>query len=204
MNTKSKLLVTLLILSSISTSTLVGADSNKRPFEDKSAIFKFDVVENTSRFVFDNEPLFEDGFPKYGNSFITQGYIYPKGFLDEHEGVYQNGEPTHPEKVLGIWTCRGYFIGNGGHTTSGPMVITTQTYDFFDKPGYQQGKYSTDKLMITEGYEIADVNRQISRAITGGTGPFSRARGEVLQTFLGFNPYMGVRLQFVVKAATGS
>ena len=190
------------ILLMISVNFTAFADSNNRFSANISEVFKFDVVENTSRFVFDDQPVFTDGFPKYGNSFVTQGYIYPKGFLEEHEGVYQDGQPTHPEKVLGIWTCRGFFIGDGGHTTSGPMVITTQTYDFFEEPGYLEGKYSTDRLIISEGYEIADTGKPISRAITGGTGPFSRARGEVLQTFLGFNPYMGVRLQFVVKAKT--
>ena len=189
-------LTTMLLL--VSFSIIVYADTNKSAIKDRSTVFKFDVVENTSRFVFDNEPLFEDGSPAYGNGFVTQGYIYPKGFLDEHEGVFHNGDPSHPDQVIGVWTCRGFFIGDGVHTTSGPMVITTQTYDFFDKAGYLPGSYSTDRLLISEGYELADINKRFSRAITGGTGPFSNIKGEVLQSFLGFNPYMGVRLRFIV------
>lgn len=198
MNMKNRLTAILLLLFLGST---VQADTEQASFEAKSSIFKFDVVENVARFAFDDAPVFGDGFPDYGNSFVTQGYIYPNGFLDEHEGVFANGDPAYPNKVIGVWTCRGFFIGDGAHTLTGPIVITTQTYDFFDKPGYESGRYSTDRLIISEGYELADLNRQFSRPITGGTGPFSRIRGVALQTLLGFNPYMGVRLRFVIKAA---
>lgn len=199
MNNKQKLLAILLL---VFFTTAALADFEQGAFKDKSSIFKFDVVENASRFIFDDAPLFDDGYPAYGNSFVTQGYIYPYGFLEEHEGVFANGEPAYPEKVIGVWTCRGFFIGDGAHTTTGPMVITTQTYDFFDKPGYQSGQYSTDRLIISEGYELADINRQFSRPVTGGTGQFSRIKGEALQTLMGFNPYMGVRLRFVIKATS--
>lgn len=169
--------------------------------ESKTKIIKFDVVENVSRFIFAKEPVFDDGFPAHGNSFITEGYIYPVGFLNDNPGVTEDGNPTHPEKVLGKWTCRGFFVGKAAHATTGPMVITTQTYDLFDEPGYTEGQYSTNKLLISEGYEIVDTNTPISRAITGGTGPFSRSQGIVIQNFLGFNEYMGVRQRFTVKLA---
>lgn len=197
MNKKQKFSVIFLLVFS---GTVALADLEQGAFKDKSSIFKFDVVENASHFFFDDAPLFEDGYPAYGSSFVTQGYIYPYGFLEQHEGVFANGEPAYPDKVIGVWTCRGFFIGNGAHTTTGPMVITTQIYDFFDKAGYQNGQYSTDRLIVSEGYELVDLNRQFSRAITGGTGPFSRIKGEALQTLMGFNAYMGVRLRFVIKA----
>lgn len=197
MNTNGKL-IALLLLSFITSPA--SADLEDQLKKDKSAIFKFDVVENASRFNFDDAPLFDDGYPAYGNSFVTQGYIYPYGFLEEHEGVFANGEPAYPDKVIGVWTCRGFFIGEGAHTTTGPIVITTQIYDFFNKPGYQNGKYTTDRVIVSEGYELADLNRQFSRPITGGTGPFSRIKGEALQTLMGLNAYMGVRLRFVIKA----
>jgi hypothetical protein len=164
-------------------------------------VLKFDVVEDASRFVFASAPVFEDGFPAYGNPFVTQGYIYPRGFLDDHAGVTETGEPAYPEQVIGVWTCRGVFVGDGAHTSTGPMVISTQTYDFFDEAGYVPGKFSTDTLLISEGYELIDANVPFSRALTGGTGTFSKVKGEAVQTFLGFNQHMGVRLRFTVKAA---
>ena len=185
----------LLLLGLLIGQSAIAEEHNKH----KSQIIKFDVVENVSRFVFAKEPVFDDGFPAHGNSFITQGYIYPHGFLDGDTGVTADGHPTQPEKVIGMWICRGFFVGDAAHATTGPMVITTQTYDLFDKAGYEDGKYSTNKLLISEGYEIVDTNTPISRAITGGTGPFSRSKGIVLQNFLGFNEFMGVRQRFTVK-----
>ena len=77
--------------------------------------------------------------------------------------------PNFLTRVVGKWVCRGYFIGDGAHTTTGPWVITTQTFDLDDTPGHH--------TIITEGFELADVGVAGDRAITGGTGPFSQARG---------------------------
>lgn len=194
-NSRPSILTTIgLLLVSLAPGTHAATDA-----DPISSILKFDVVENASRFVFAEKPVFDDGLPAYGNSFVTQGYIYPHGFLEGKEGINAGGEPTFPEKVIGVWTCRGFFVGDGAHTDSGPMVITTQTYDLFRKPGYSGGKYRTDRLLISEGYELADVNLPFQRPITGGTGPYSRVKGEARQTLLGFNPYMGVRLRFAIK-----
>ncbi len=46
----------------------------------------FDEAEDLSRFVFAPAPVFDDGMPAYGNPFVTQGYIYHAGTLDDgHE-----------------------------------------------------------------------------------------------------------------------
>lgn len=58
----------------------------------------FDVAEAASRFIFDEESVDEDRLPDYGNSFVTQGYIYPEGTLEENNGVKANGEPDLPDK----------------------------------------------------------------------------------------------------------
>src|SRR5690606_18982314 len=50
--------------------------SVKKP---KVEIIKVDVVDNPHLFVFDETPVYEDGAPAHGNTFITQGYIYPHG-----------------------------------------------------------------------------------------------------------------------------
>jgi len=44
-------------------------------------VMHFDIAEDGTRFVFAEDPVFEDGMPDYGNSFVTRGYIYPEGTL---------------------------------------------------------------------------------------------------------------------------
>ena len=146
----------------------------------------FDVAEDMTRFVFDTDVAYDDGMPKHGSSFITQGYIYPKGTLDGANGVLADGSPEFPDLVLGQWTCRGWFVGDGAHATSGPWVITTQIYSFGDNLGAE--------TLVSDGYEIADVGVVFQRAITGGTGEYDGAGGVVDQVFLGFNAAQGVNL----------
>ena len=156
-------------------------------------VIEFDVAENGKRFVFDETPVHEDltpPQPAYGNPFVTEGYIYPLNTLNGTNGVKPDGTPEFPEKVIGKWTCRGWFIGDGVKTVTGPWVITTQLYDFGDQ-----------ETLISEGYEIADLNVEVLRAITGGTAKYLWARGQAAQILLGFNPTGGVDLRFklVVK-----
>ena len=122
----------------------------------------FEVAEDATRFVFDDAPVFDDGLPAYGNSFVTHGYIYEAGTLADGGGVRPDGSPTHPDAVIGTWTCDGIFIGDGAHTESGPWVMTTQIFDFDDFDG--------DDTIVTHGIEIADVGVEVDRAVVGGTG----------------------------------
>ena len=155
----------------------------------------FDVAENMFRFLFDESPVDENKLPAYGNPFITEGYIYPYGTLNggsgnvKGNGVLPNGDPEFPSLVIGRWTCRGWFVGNGAKTTTGPIVITHQLYDLGRTPG--------GATLCTDGYELADINLTIKRAITGGTGPYLAARGEANQILLGLNKTDGVNLRFV-------
>lgn len=155
---------------------------------------EFEVAEDATRFVFDDAPLLDNGFPAYGNSFITQGYIYPPGTLTCAEegtcnGVNSDGSPEFPDKVIGRWICRGWFVGEeGAAASSGPFVMTHQLYDFGEEFG--------SVTLTTDGYELADVGKPVKRAITGGTGKYLAARGEANQTFLGFNSLEGVALKF--------
>jgi hypothetical protein len=151
----------------------------------------FDVAEDMTRFVYDQSVVHEDGMPKHGSAFITQGYIYPAGTLTGSNGVNPDGSPEFPELVLGEWTCRGWFVGDGAHTKEGPMVITTQIYNFGPELG--------DATLVSEGYELADVGVYIERAITGGTGPYAYARGMGRQAFLGFNETQGVNLTYSLE-----
>jgi hypothetical protein len=157
----------------------------------QAGTLRFDVAEDATRFVFAEAPVHEDGMPAYGNAFVTQGYIYPEGTLDGSNGVNPDGSPEFPDLVIGEWTCRGWFIGDGAHTESGPMVITTQFYVFGEELG--------GGTLVTEGYELSDIGVPGSRAITGGSGAYREARGEGNQTLLGFNASEGVNLRFEIQ-----
>ena len=159
--------------------------------EANTEVIKFEVAENATKFAFDEAPVHEDGLPAYGNPFITQGYIYPEGTLNGSNGAFPDGSPEFPEKVIGEWICRGWFIGDGAHTTSGPMVVTSQIYQL-------EGDYG-DVTITSEGYESSEINKEIKRAITGGTGQYQTARGEVTQELLGFTEQMGVNFRFTLE-----
>ncbi len=148
-----------------------------------------EVAEDGTRFVFDEAPVLDDGFPAYGNGFVTQGYIYPAGTVDGHNGVNPDGTPEFPELVLGEWTCWGYFIGEGATTTEGAWVVTTQVFDF------TSGVLGDDSI-VTAGYEApADAGPAI-RGVTGGTGRFRNVSGQVTQVTLGHNASDGVNASF--------
>ncbi|MGF1468612.1 MAG: hypothetical protein ACFCGT_21010 [Sandaracinaceae bacterium] len=171
------------------------ADDGQLPEPPSEDAIQLDVAEDGSRFAFDQAPVDENGFPLYGNDFVTQGYLYPHGFLEDGPGVAEDGSPTAPDEVLGEWTCRGFFVGEGHFTESGPVVITTQVFDLYDEPGYAPGKASGRANVVSDGYELADVGVPTARSITGGTGPYRSAGGEGIQTLLGFNPSAGVDLR---------
>ena len=98
----------------------------------ESQVLEVDIAEDGTRFVIDEAPVFDDGFPAHGNPFVTQGYIYPAGTLTDSNGVNPDGTPEFPDKVIGEWSCSGYFIGDGAHATEGAWVYTTQLFAFGD------------------------------------------------------------------------
>lgn len=149
----------------------------------------FDVAEDMSRFVFALAPVFDDGMPAYGNAFITQGYIYEDGTLDSGvEGTLPDGSPAFPDKVIGRWTCDGYFVGDGMRTQTGAVVITRQVFEF-----------DNGDILINQGAELVDINVKAPRVITGGTGAFAGMSGEMTQVLLGMSDGYGVRLLIDVK-----
>ena len=149
--------------------------------------FIVDIAENGTMFLPDETPAFPDGFPAYGTEFITQGYIYPAGTLNGTNGTNADGSPEFPALVIGRWTCRGWFIGDGAHSVTGPWVITHQYLDFDQTFG---------KTSITnDGYELVDLFIPVKRAITGGTGIYAKSRGDASQVLLGFNASFGASLR---------
>lgn len=151
--------------------------------ENDTQVMQVEVAEDGTRFVFDDLNLFDDGMPAYGSAFVTQGYIYPVGTLNGSNGVLENGEPEFPELVLGEWTCYGWMIGDGARTESGEWVVSTQIYQFND-----------GSTIVTDGFEIVDLDTPIARAISAGTGEYRSASGEMQQILRGFTEQMGVNL----------
>lgn len=152
-------------------------------YVSNQSVLSVEVAEDGNRFLFDDLNLHDDGMPAYGSAFVTQGYIYPVGTLNGTNGVLANGEPEFPDQVLGEWTCYGWMIGDGAHTITGEWVVSTQIYQFED-----------GSTIITNGFEIADFETPVSRAITGGTGEYSGVSGEMVQILHGFTEQMGVNL----------
>lgn len=152
---------------------------------------RVEVAENFTMAVFDAAPVFDDGFPAHGNAFMTQGYIYPAGTLINTNGVLPDGSPEFPDKVLGTWYCLGYNVGEAGYTENGVWVVGTEVYEFGEVPG--------NETLVTDGIELADQGVFWLRAITGGTGRFAGARGEVQKRTLGFNATEGVNFEAEIR-----
>ncbi|MDJ0703648.1 MAG: hypothetical protein QNJ46_10245 [Leptolyngbyaceae cyanobacterium MO_188.B28] len=156
--------------------------------EDFEAVLRIETAEDSTRFVFDDAPVLDNGFPAYGNSFITQGYIYPAGTLNGGDGVNADGSPQYPDKVIGRWVCKGWFVSQeGAAATSGELVITTQTFNFGEALG--------NRTIVTEGWELAEVGTPVKRAVIGGTGEFRNVDGEASQVVIGMNAIEGFNLR---------
>ena len=142
-----------------------------------------DVACDANSFVFQGPEIPGVG-PAYGASFVVQGVIYPAGTFAAHgvdSGLRPDGTPEFPELVIGTWTCRGWFVGDGFATLTGPFVVTTQIYDLDpDSPG--------SNTLVSEGLELIDLDTPFLRAVTGGTGPNRGVTsGQVSQTAVGAN-----------------
>ena len=152
-------------------------------------LMSFDVAEDHTRFAFAPAPVHDDGLPAYGNPFVTQGYIYEAGTLDGGvEGVNPDGSPVFPDKVIGTWTCDGWYVADGAHTTTGTIIISSQVFQF-DGGG----------MIVTQGAELADYNVAMPRLITGGLGDYAGVEGVMHQTNLGMSDGFGVRAQFEIE-----
>lgn len=151
---------------------------------------RFEVVEDHTAFVFSEAPVNEAGMPVHGNAFITEGYIYPAGTLaDGVDGTLPDGSPAFPDKVLGTWTCDGWFVGEALATKSGTWLISRQIFDFGD-----------GDVIVTQGTELVDKGVANPRPVTGAAGEFSGAGDTMWQTSLGFNGQGGATSRFAFEA----
>lgn len=172
---------------------------------DRRSAITVDVAEDPSQFVFNGDHVLEEppelaGFPAYGDFFVTQGFIYPEGTLDESDpgvtcDVDEEGAPTDCEPAyepIGEWTCYGVHIGEGAATQEGAWVVTTQVFEL-EREG-------STRTIVTDGFEGPEVGVPVIRAITGGTDRFARARGEHEQVSLGLHPELfNVRSQNTLR-----
>lgn len=196
--TRRIFLMAIVLLCGLLTNAAI-ADDAARNGKQPRRILKFDVSELATRFVFDETPLDVNGKPAYGNEFVTEGVIYEHGTLSGSNGMIVTVDatgkkvvtPEFPDKVIGRWTCRGWHVGEGAATVTGPWVATNQIYDFAAVPG--------QAMFTSDGLEVVDIGVAIERAITGGTGPYRHMRGAAIQTMLGFNTSEGVNLRFEIK-----
>lgn len=173
--------------------TYVATDEGST--DEAREVFEFEVAEDATLFAFDDAPVFDDGLPAYGNPFVTQGYIYEAGTLADGGGVNPDGSPTHPDAVIGTWTCEGFMIGDGAHTEAGPWVISTQVFDF--------GDFDGEDIVISHGIETPEIGQDVQRAIIGGTGEHVGAAGIQTQTLEAFNASEGVNLSISLQPAEG-
>lgn len=171
-------------------------DSNDAAATRSISTFTVEIAEFGGNFAPDEAPVFEDGLPAYGSAFVTQGYLYEEGTLAmaQFDGVLEDGSPEFPDRVIGQWSCWGYHVGDGAHTESGPMVVTTQLYSFGDAPGLE--------TITTIGYELADTEVTQTRAVTGGTGAYRSARGTQTQVSYGFNHTFGLNMSVTFEVDT--
>lgn len=155
---------------------------------------RFEIAEDGTRLAWADQPVFTDRHAAYGAPFLTQGYIYPAGTLSATaDGINADGSPQFPQDVAGEWTCYGWYVGGGPQATTGPWILATQIYQF----GSEWGAVT----LVSEGYASIANGKIVGSAITGGTGPFATARGEVRAVSLGINKTSGSNARYEVRLA---
>ena len=158
--------------------------------EGEDGVLRFDVAEDAIGYAWAGDPELTDGLPAKRTAFLTQGYLYPEGTLTEDNGVNPDGSPEFPDKVLGQWSCYGWFLGADAPAGSARW-LTTHLFNFGGAWG--------EATLVSEGYSIDDLGVALERAITGGTGPYEGASGVQRETNLGFNPTKGVNFRYEVR-----
>lgn len=91
--------------------------------------------------------------------------------------------PRYRDKVIGTWTRYGYFVGDGAQTApdDGAWVATTQLYEFAGLGTF-----------VSSGTENPVGGPAVLCAVTGRTGTYEFADGQIRQEALGFNASEGL------------
>ena len=159
---------------------------------DENGIVRLDVAENATDFAWAGEPALQNGMPASRTAFASQGYLYPTGILTGSNGVLDDGSPEFVEQVLGLWSCWGWYLGADA-PDGRARWLTSHLVSFGDGAGAS--------TLVSEGYSIDDVDMVLERAIVGGTGRFTAARGMQLETNLGFNASGGINIRYEYRLA---
>lgn len=133
------------------------------------------------------DPAVTDG--ARGDTFVLNGKIFPGGTIPPGGTFDKPGtfDPDAPGSI-GIFICRGVMLFNAAQINAGaaPYVATNQHFQF-----------NNGDALLTEGLE-AGVDT-IRRAVTGGVGTYSGARGEAHLTLIGTNKTGWENYRFVFK-----
>lgn len=153
-------------------------------------VLRFEVAEDHTRFAWAGDPTLTDGLPAGRAPYVAQGYLYPAGTLTESNGVKADGSPEFPDKVLGQWLCYGWYLGADDHVGAAPWV-SSHLFNFGGAWG--------EATLVSEGFDIDDVEVPMTRAIAGGSGSYADARGTQVETNLGLNATDGLNIRFEVR-----
>jgi hypothetical protein len=167
-----------------------SADDAVKLVTGKDGVLRFETAEDHTRYVWAGNPPLADGLPAGDTAFITQGYIYPAGTLKGTDGVLPDGSPEFPDKVLGQWTCTGWWVGAGERSETAPW-ISTHVFNFGAAPG--------KAMLLTTGYDVDDLVIPIDRAVTGGSGTYAGARGVQTEVNLGYNATNGINITYEIR-----
>lgn len=170
----------------------VTADEAIKLVTSADGVLRFDVAENGTLLTWSGEPELKDGLPVRRTTYATQGYLYPEGTLTASNGVLPDGSPEFPDKVVGMWSCWGWYFGAGAPAGVAPW-LQSHLINFGGAWG--------EATLVSEGYGIDDLGVVLERAIVGGTGPYAAARGVQRETTLGFNASNGANFRYEIRLA---
>jgi hypothetical protein len=112
----------------------------------------------------------------FHRGFTVEGWMYPEGTIPVDGFV-----PT-PDGAIGQWFCRGWQIVDAGRAE--PHVNSIQDY-LFDL--VVPDRLFPRDVMHSNGLEGTEDDQIGYRSITGGTGTYLGASGEVAQRITGVN-----------------
>jgi hypothetical protein len=167
-----------------------SADDAVKLVTGKDGVLRLETAEDHTRFAWAGNPPLVDGLPAQDDAYVAQGYIYPAGTLKGTDGVLEDGSPEYPDKVLGQWTCYGWWVGAGKPGETAPW-LSVHVFNFGGEPG--------TAMLLTTGYDIDELVIPIDRAVTGGTGPYATARGVQTEVNLGYNTTNGINIKYEIK-----
>lgn len=136
---------------------------------------------NSMRYL-NNDPESDAGYNK--RSFIVEGHIYKKGTFEYYgfeSGIKSSGAPEFLDRLMGKWTCKGWYINRGPETKTGYYIDSTHTYEL-------DSRTALSRILTSNGKEKIEMHESFSRVLCSGMGSYSKVKGgNVTQTNVGIN-----------------